>query len=141
MEFADVHSTQSLLADKNNELFVLCNSSEDLDTLFSSGCISEREAVGCKHILPPDLKAKRLLILRRCDDQIPNQREEDIKSEIEKQNDCVKVQEIFKYNSSKNIKVTFKSQHLASQVLTKGLLLFNLSHPARNICKEISSKF
>ena len=60
-------------------------------------------------ILPPDLKAKRSLILRRCDDQILNQREEDIKSEIEKQNDCVKVQEIFKYNSSKNIKVTFES--------------------------------
>ena len=80
---------------------------------------------------------KRSLLLRRCDDQIFNQREEDIKSVIEKQNDCVKVQEIFKYNSSKNIKVTFNSQHMASQVLTKGLKLFNLSHPERNICKEI----
>ena len=118
---------------KFNELFVLCNSSDALDTLFSSGCISELDAVVRKPILPPDLKVKRSLILRRCDDQILNQREEDIKSEIEKQNDCVKLQEIFKYNSSKNIKVTFESQHMASQVLTKGLLLFNLSHPARNI--------
>ena len=109
-----------------NELFVLCNSSDDLDTLFSSGCISELEAVLCKPILPPDLKAKRSLILRRCDDQILNQSEEDNKSEIEKRNDCVKVQEIFKYHSSKNIKITFESQHMASQVLTKGLILFNL---------------
>ena len=31
---------------KFNEIFVLCNSSDDLDTLFSSGCISELEAVG-----------------------------------------------------------------------------------------------
>ena len=84
---------------KYNELFVLCNSSNDLDTLFSSDCISELEAVGCKPILPPDLKSKRSLILRRCDDQILNHREEDIKSEIEKQNDSVKVKEIFKYNS------------------------------------------
>ena len=81
---------------------MLCNTSDDLDILFSSGCISELKAVGCKPILPPDLKAKRSLILRRCDDQILlNQTEEDIKSEIEKQNDWVKVQEIFKYNSSK----------------------------------------
>ena len=29
---------------------------------------------------------------------------------------------------------------MASQVLTKGLLLFNLSHPAHNICKEIFVK-
>ena len=72
---------------KYNELFVLCNSSDDLDTLFSSGCISELEAVGCKPIVPPDLKAKRSLIPQRCDDQILNQREEDIKREIEKQND------------------------------------------------------
>ena len=108
---------------------MLCNSSDDLDTLFSSGCISELEAVGCKLILSPDLKVKRSLILRRCDEQILNQREKDIKSEIEKQNDCVKAQEIFKYNSSKNIRVTFESQHMASQVLTKGLILFNLSLP------------
>ena len=120
-------------SNKYNELFMLCNSSDDLDTLFSSGCISELEAVGCKPILPPDLKVKRSLILRRCDDQILNQREEDIKSELEKQNDCVKLQEIFKYNSSKNIKLTFECQHMASQVLTKGLLLFNLSHPEHNI--------
>ena len=30
-----------------------------LDTLFSSGSISELEAVGCKPILLPDLEAKR----------------------------------------------------------------------------------
>ena len=47
------------------------------------------------------------------------------------------VQKIFKYNRSKNIKVTFEIQLMTSQVLTKGLLLFNLSHPASNICKEI----
>ena len=49
---------------KYNEIFVLCNSSDGLDTLFSSGCISELEAVGCKPILPPDLKVKRSLVLR-----------------------------------------------------------------------------
>ena len=75
---------------KYNELFVLCNSSDDLDALFSSGCISEQEAVGCKPILPPDLKVKRSLILQLCDDQILNQREEDIKCEIEKQNIVLK---------------------------------------------------
>ena len=48
---------------KYNELFMLCNSSDDLDILFSAGCISELEAVGCKPILPPDLKAKRSHIL------------------------------------------------------------------------------
>ena len=63
--------------------------------------------MACKPSLPPDLRAKRCddQILRRCNDQILNQKE-DIKSENEKQNDCGKVQDIFKHNNLKNIKVT-----------------------------------
>ena len=64
-------------------------------------------------------------------------KEKILKVQTEKQNDCVKVQDIFRYNSSKNMKVTFESQHIASPVLKKGPILFNLSHPAHNICKEI----
>ena len=122
---------------KYNELFVLCNSEEDLDAVFSAMCISKLFTVGCKPVLPPDLKAKRSVILRRCDYQILNKKEQDIKFEIEKQNACIRVQDIFKYDSSKNIKVTFKNQRMVSQVLTKGLVLFNLPHPAHNICREI----
>ena len=58
-----------------------------------------------KPILLPDLKVKRSVILQRCDDQILNQREEDIKSEIEKQNDWVKsliVQKILRSHSRTN---------------------------------------
>ena len=47
--------------------------------------------IGLKPILPNDLKAKRSVILQQYDDQILNQREEGIKTEIKKQNDCVKV--------------------------------------------------
>ena len=121
---------------KYNEIFVLCNSEEDLDAIFSETCISKLYTVGCKPALPPDLKAKRSVILRRCDYQILN-KTEDIKSEIEKQNACIRVREIFKYDNSKNIKVTFENQLMVSQILTKGLTLFNLSHPAHNICREI----
>ena len=115
---------------------MLCNSEEDLDAPFSATCISKLYTVGCKPVLPPDLKAKRSVILRRRDYQTLNKKEEDIKFEIEKQNACIRVKDIFKYDNSKNIKVTFE-KHMVSQVLTKGLLLFNLFHPAHNICREI----
>ena len=59
-----------------------------------------------------------------------------MKTEIEEQNVCVKMQDIFKYDSSKNIMVTFENQHIVSQVLTKGLVLSNLFHPKHNICME-----
>ena len=47
---------------KLNELFMLCNSSNDLDTLFSSGGISELEAVGWKSFLPPHHKPNQKFI-------------------------------------------------------------------------------
>ena len=120
-----------------NELFLLCNTNEHLDALFSATCISKLYTVGCKPVLPSDLKAKRSVILRRCDYQIRNKLEEDIKFEIEKQNSYIRVQDIFKYDSSKNTKVTFENQHMVSQILPKGLVLFNLFHPAHNICRKI----
>ena len=58
----------------------------------------------------------------RWDYQIRNKKEEDIKTKIENSNVCVKVQDIFKHNSIKNIKVTYENQHMVSQVLTKGLV-------------------
>ena len=115
---------------------MLCNSEEDLDAIFSATCISNLNTAGRKPVLPPDLKAKRSVILRRCDYQILNKKEEDIKFEIEKQNAYIRVRDIFNYDSSKNIKVTFENQHMVSQVLTKGLVLFNLSHPAHNISRK-----
>ena len=43
----------------------------------------------------------------------------------------------YKYNSSKNIKVTIERQHMAIQVLIKRFLFFTFLHPGHNICKEI----
>ena len=48
-------------------------------------------------------QSKKISLLRWCDDQIFNQREKDIKRELEKQNDYVKAQDIFKYISLKNV--------------------------------------
>ena len=95
--------------------------------LFSAMCISKLYTVGCQPVLPPDLKAKRSVILRRCDYQILNKKEEDIKFEIEKQNACIRVQDIFKYDSSKNIKVIFENQYMVSLVLTKGPVYYLIS--------------
>ena len=78
---------------------MLCNYEEDLDAIFSETCIAKLYTVGCKPVLPPDLKAKRSVILRRCDYQILNKKEEDIISEIEKQNACIRVRDIFKYEN------------------------------------------
>ena len=116
---------------------MLCNSSDDLDTLYYSGCISELEAVGCKPILPPDLKVKMSVTLQWCD---TNQREEGIKNEVEKQSGCVKVQDVSK-SFPKNIQVTFRANtwpHRYSQ-RDSYCLIFHTKHTTS--AWKFSSKF
>ena len=96
---------------------ILCSTTLKISMLFFLPRASPNYTVWGKPVLPPDLKAKRSVILSRCDYQILNKKEEDIKFEIEKQNVCIRVQDIFKYDSFKNIKVTFENQHMVSQVL------------------------
>ena len=133
----------------NTMNFLCCATLKKISMLFfSATCISKLYTVRCKPVLHPDLKAKRSVILCR-DYQILNKKKEDIKFQIVKQNACIRVRDIFKYDSSKNIKVVFENRHMVSQVssshskypsiqiLTKSLIFFNLSHPAYNICMEI----
>ena len=47
-----------------------CNSLFDVDILFSPACISALKQICCSRQLPPNLRAKRTLILRRLDDLI-----------------------------------------------------------------------
>ena len=49
-------------------------------------------------------------------------KEEDIKTEIKERNACVKVQDIFKYDGSKNI--NFSCQDGVFAIATCGLIIF-----------------
>ena len=100
---------------------MLCNSDEDLDAPFSATYISKLLTRSRAKTGSADLIAKTTIILRWCDYQILYKKEEDIETEIDKQNVVLRVQDIFKHDSSKNIKVTCENKHMVSQVLTKGL--------------------
>ena len=76
--------------------FLCCATLQKISMLYSLP-----HTVGCKPVLPPDLKAKRSVVLRLCDYKILNKKYENIKTEIKKQNVYVKVQYILKYDSSK----------------------------------------
>ena len=53
-----------LLKVKDKVLLVFCNTSDDADRMFSKDCIAKLKTFDFDPIVPPDLQAKRSLIIK-----------------------------------------------------------------------------
>jgi len=105
--------------------------SEDCDTdiLFSEVCVAALFAVGCEPVLPPQIKAKRTVILRNLDPLIYEHEVDNIKIEIER----FIVDDIYKFSNHKMLKVTFTTQQMAKRCVENGAYMYSLRVPPRNI--------
>ena len=74
--------------------------------------------------------------MRRIDELILNKDERDIVSELQNQNDWLRVVDIFVFTNSPTNKITFETNEMAVKALSSGVKLFNLSIPASNIIQE-----
>ncbi len=117
---------------------VLSQSDEDTDKIFNIQCANQLTNDGFTAFMPPELKAKRSVILFRVDDIIYNKDEQDIKEEIHGNNywAASEVETIFKFPKSNTLKVTFHQTRLAQKAKDTGLLLYNLKIPSHNIKQE-----
>jgi len=120
----------------NNSYHVHCNNDHDSDRLFSETCVAALLSVGCEPILPPEVRAKRTVLLRNLDDLVHEHECNDIREAIDKANDNFDVADIYKFPASKMLKITFKTQEMASHCLENGIYMFNLRVPPRNIIAD-----
>ena len=117
---------------KNSDLLVCCNSSSDVDKLFSEESKQMLQTKNCQAIIPPAQKAKRTIILKNCDDCIYDNTVEEIKNEMSRKNE-VKVVDIYKFPNKKIIKITLETLEMVNKVLEHGLRLFYVSLPPHSI--------
>ena len=101
-------------------LLMYCNSSKDVDLLFSDKCLSELKKVKCTPIVPPGLQATRTIIVRRLDAVIYDEDVDTIKCELERVNTWLVISSIFKFPNSRTIKITCKNQDMVSRALSQG---------------------
>ena len=127
----------SRLNEISSEKFIIeCNDADDTDQLFSVDCIKALACIDCRPVLPPDVKAKRTVILRRLDNHIYQQNEDDIVREIQSENSWSEISSIFKYPKFNSVKITFVNQKMAQKACENGLLIFHLSVPPSHISIE-----
>lgn len=123
----------------NDALIILTADEANADKIFTVGCTQDLQAKEYEPVLPPQLRARKSIILRNVDGIIYDNNEADIQQEIINNNCFIKegdVEKIYKFPRSHNIKVTFKQVAQAEKASETGLKLFYLSIPHHQIEQE-----
>ena len=109
--------------------FVVPNSNDDeMDKIFTDACLKELSAGGFTPILPPEMKAKRTVLLFSVDEEIMKRPTEDIEGEIYRCNVWAPdtIHTIFKFPRNPIMKITFKQTAPANKSKDQGILMFSM---------------
>lgn len=112
-----------------NEGFkVICRSEQDADKILSKDAQVELEKIGLQVIVPPETKARRSILLRQLDQLIGQNSPEDIKDEIERENDWIKIEEVVKMKNYTHIlKLRLEETIMVEKAKRQGILAYNMS--------------
>lgn len=107
---------------------VLTQDETDLDRLFNGITDKFLENNGFKPVLPPELKARRSIIIFNVDSHIHNNSEEMI-AEIMDKNAYTnnQITDLMKFPRAKNVKITFTKTSIAKKANEIGLRMFSMS--------------
>ena len=132
IEISRIFSTRDSFA-------VLTVHDHDTDSLFATTIKEKLEQNDFLPILPPELRAKKSVIIPRVDDVIYERDVADFGEELANKNDWIALEDIeniYKFPNSPTIKITFYSSLLAKKCTEKGLKAFKISIPATEIKLE-----
>ncbi|MPC69229.1 hypothetical protein E2C01_063446 [Portunus trituberculatus] len=131
-----IYATRIILTP--DSFIVLTRSDEDIDSIFEKECNETLHVAGFEPILPPEMRAKRTVLVFNTDDYILSHSEDEIKQKIIHKNTWIKqgIDCIFKIPSSKILKIYFNSTNAAKLATDKGLLAFHMSIPSYNVKVE-----
>ncbi len=118
---------------------VLTVHENDTDNLFASAIGDVLERNDFLPILPPELRAKKSVIIPRVDDVIFERNVVDLGKELASKNNWITLEDIeniYKFPNSPTIKITFFSSLIAKKCTEKGLKAFKISIPATEIKLE-----
>ena len=121
---------------RSDNFLVWCNSDEDIYLLFSVACVRALKHLHCESLLPPEIKARRTVILRQVDENVIARDVNDISAELQECNNWLSLVDVFVFPNSPTIRLVCSSNEVATKALDSCVRLFNLSIPSSNIVQE-----
>ena len=101
---------------------VVCLSEEEVDLLIATNTIEKLRSKQYEVIVPPHLKARKTVVIKRLDRDVTMMSEEALKQDLEMRNCWVKVEEIVKFPNMQNmLKVRFSDIKMARKAVEMGL--------------------
>jgi hypothetical protein len=113
-----------------------CNADKDSDGIFSDGCLGALMLLDCVPVMPPDLRAKRTVVVRFVDKFVYDNSAEELKKDIGEQNQWLQVVQVIKLPSGTAIKLICKSREMAARCLKEGFYMVYLSFPPHALFNE-----
>lgn len=122
----------------NNDTFVVvCPDEANVDLLISNKTMSTLNKNGFQIAIPPQLKAKKTIVLKSLDKRINKYTEEELKQDIEEKNAWAKVEEVVKFkNIPYMLKIRFQDIKMARKAQEQGLKIKFFSIPSFQIEEE-----
>ncbi len=124
------------IADQHDGYLVITRNTQDADRIMKEDAMDLFHKHGYTVIIPPAFRARRTVFIRRVDEQIYSNSEEDLAHELMHQNSWAKVQTLTKLKDKKVLKITFKDSKMVDKALEAGLLCCNMSITADQISRE-----
>ena len=110
---------------------------EDVDVILSESGISVLKELNLTARIPPDVRARRSLFLRRIDAYVGAHTAQELKSELEHQNNWLKIREVFKIKEYTHVlKIECNEVQMADRALQQGLLCYYSKIAASQIERE-----
>ena len=118
--------------------FVILADDHVIEDIVESGNAAKFKAQGFEPLEPPELNAKRTIVLTGVDTFISMHNNQDIAQEIERSNPTLKVSAVVKLPRSKTvIKVRLENVAMVQLALTKGMLIFSQSFPSNFLAQDV----
>ena len=117
---------------------VITDDPKSVEKILSSGIVSKLEEINLKPIAPPELQARKTLVIRGVDEMVGSHTAEATKTEIEAQNPGIQLESVIKIpNRNRFFKVVCKDTQIAEKILREGLKAFYYKIRPDQISQEL----
>lgn len=125
----------------SNDGFVVLTVNElSADAIFYHDIKQELMSQDFSPVMPPEMKAKKSIIIPRVDDVIYEKNVVDIGEELTRENTWIggiqEIEDVYKFPNSPTLKVTFLQTTIAKKCTEKGLKAYKISIPPHEIKLE-----
>lgn len=117
---------------------VLTSLEHETDTILNPDCLEDLAQENFTPVMPPELRAKRTVILFGIDPDAFSHTTEEITSEIYRVNDFTEplIDSVYKFPKGNTLKITFQNTAPAQKSLEAGIKMFNTRVPPHQIQQE-----